>query len=327
MRTILAAGAAIIVCLLTLHGLNAEPQSGARSDADILRPWLHVDGRERDKLAQRGVVVRSLPAVDRQIGVIAACAVAVSPDAFVSRVGAAGDLRRGTLSGRFSNPPSLADLSALTLDQGDIDRLRFCRTGDCRLNFADREIASMRHALRDSASGPSPAAQAAFRQVVLDRVNSYRSAGLQALPDYHDRAEPVRPAAVFADILRQIQSLTRHAPAAATYLERFPATDVQAAESSLLWTKVTMNDKPVVMVTHVAVFRPVGAAAGIPNVLVARKQVYACLPPRCQSLPTRRARGNVQRHEARGDRRPGERGGGAGARRVEGRSRAKPLSA
>ena len=276
MKTILAAGAAIIVCLLTHQGLSAGTQTGGgRYDADVLRPWLHVDRSERDKLAQRGVVVRSLPAADRQIGVIAACAVSLSPDAFVSRVRASGDLRRGALSGRFSDPPSLADLAALTLDQGDIDRLRFCRTGDCRLNFADREIASMRQALKDSVSGPSPGAQQAFREVVLDRVNRYRSGGLQALPDYHDRAEPVRPAAVFADILRQIHSLKVHAPTAAAYLERFPSADVQAADSSLLWTKVTMNDKPVVMVTHVAIFRPAAAASGVPDVLIARKQVYA----------------------------------------------------
>jgi hypothetical protein len=183
-------------------------------------------------------------------------------------------LRRATASGRFSDPPSLADLSALTLDQGDIDRLRMCRPGDCRLNLAEQEIASMRHALRDSSNGPSPAAQEAFRRIVLDRVNRYRSGGLHALPAYNDRAEPVRPAAIFTDILRQIPHLNVQAPGAAAYLERFPSSDNDATDSSLQWTKVTMNDKPVVMATHVALFRA-APAGGVPAVLVARKQVYA----------------------------------------------------
>ena len=270
-KTISVVGAAAIVGLCGAHAVKAERQSV--DDVAILRPWLQVDRNDRDKLARRGVVVRSLPAADSQIGVIAACAVSVSTDAFLSRVRESADLRRA-ISRRFSDPPSLTDLAPLSLDQGDIDRLRRCRTGDCRLNLADHEIGSMRLALRDSNSGPSPAAQEAFRKVVLDRVNRYRSGGLQALPEYHDRADPVRPAAIFADILRQIPYLKVHAPGAAAYLERFPANDVDAADSSLLWTKVTMNDKPVVMVTHVAVFRTT-PAVGVPSALVARKQVYA----------------------------------------------------
>jgi hypothetical protein len=234
---------------------------------------VNVDRNDRDKLAQRGIVVRSLPAADKQVGVVAACAVSISPDVFLSRVRQTGDLRRGAVSGRFSDPPSRADLTALTLDQGDIDRLRQCRSGDCRLNLGHQEIASMRVALRDSASGPSSAAQDAFRQVVLDRVNRYRTGGLQALPDYNDRADPVRPAVVFADILRQIPHLKVYVPGADAYLERFPSSDSNTADSSLHWMKVTMNDKPVVMVTHVALFRQ-AAAAGVPAVVVARKQVY-----------------------------------------------------
>jgi hypothetical protein len=271
LRTLLV----LVACMGAILAPKAESQAAAdATGAAVLRPWLHLDGNDRTRLAQRAVVVRSLPAADRQIGIVAACAASISPEALLSRLRGTGDLRRAAVSGRFNDPPLLADLSALTLDQGDIDRLRMCRPGDCRLNLAEQEIASMREALRDSGSGPSPAAQESFRQIVLDRVNRYRSGGLHALPAYDDRAQPVRPAAIFLDILRQIPHLKAQTPSAAAYLERFPSGDNDALDSSLNWTKVTMNDKPVVMATHVAVFRA-AAADGVPTVLVARKQVYA----------------------------------------------------
>ena len=272
---ILAAAAAILVAFGAIHAPEARNAADHPGDSGVLRPWLHLERGDRDKLMRREVVVRSLPAADKQIGVAAVCALSISPDAFLARIRATGDVKPGVVSGRFSDPPALADLAALTLDQGDIDRVRYCRPRECKLNFGEQEIASMRQALRDSASGPSPAAQQAFRQIVLDRVNRYRSGGLEALPDYQDRAEGVRPATIFAEILRQIPSLKVHAPDAAAYLERFPSIIGAPPDSSLRWSKVTMNGKPVVMATHVAIFRPAAAGAGVPNVLMARKQVYA----------------------------------------------------
>ena len=173
------------VGFLGLLGFDAgRPTDVTSNDFAFLRPWFDLEQREREKLAQRRVVVRSLPAADRQIGVIAVSAVAISPEAFVARVRAAGDLKRGVTSNRFSDPPSLQDLATLSLDEGDIDRLRRCRPGDCRLNFADHEISAMQLALRGSPKGAATEGQEAFRRVVLDRILRYKAGGLDALPEY-----------------------------------------------------------------------------------------------------------------------------------------------
>jgi hypothetical protein len=255
--------------------LPAEERTAAADDLSFLEPWFEADHKDREKLAQRGVVVRTLPAADRQIGVVAVTAISISPDTFVARVRSAGGPKQSAMvSGRFSDPPVLNDLGSIALDEGDLDRLRrFCRPGDCRLNLADHEMAAVQRALATDGPGASAETQRAFRQVVLDRTRRYLAGGLEALPEYHDRSKPVRPAVIFSEILQQSHFLRTRLPRAVSYLERFPAADTAGVESFLRWSRTLINGKAVVAVTHVSIFRP-PPAAGVPAVLVAGKQVY-----------------------------------------------------
>jgi hypothetical protein len=247
-------------------------------DLTFLRPWFEADRTDREKLAQRGVVVRALPAEERQIGVLAVTPIAIDPESFLRRVRALGGVKHAKMiSGTFSDPPVLGDLAAISLDGGDLDRLRrLCRPGDCRLNLAAHEIAAVQRALASDGpgAGASPAAQQAFRDVMLDRVRLYLKGGLEALPDYHDRSRPVRPAVIFSEILQQSAYLRTHVPRLVTYLERFPTAGSDGVESFLRWSRAIMNDKAVITVTHVSIVRP-APAPGAPAVLIAGKQVYA----------------------------------------------------
>ena len=265
------------VCFVSLIGpLQAGRRTIATTnDFAFLEPWFDLRRDEREKLVQRRVVVRALPAHGKQIGVIATCAIAISPEAFLSRVRAAGSLKGPeSVGGRFDDPPALENLARLSLDGGDLDRLRRCRPGDCRLNLADHEISAVLQAFATTPRDGVPEANQVFRQVVLDRTRRYLSGGLKSLPDYHDRREPVRPAVIFSEILQQTPYLKSDVPGIAAYLEQFPSGDAGGSESSLQWSRVTINDKAVVMVTHLSIFRP-APGPRVPTVLVAGKQVYA----------------------------------------------------
>ena len=184
------------ICVVSLLGLleAGEQTTDATSDFAFLQPWFDLRRDEREKLVQRRVVVRRLPGHGKQIGVIAASAIAVSPDAFISRVRAAGGLKSpDALGGRFDDPPALENLARLSLDAGDLDRLRRCRPGDCRLNLSDHEMSGVRQAFATTPSAGASQANQVFREVVLDRARRYQSGGLKSLPDYHDRREPVQP--------------------------------------------------------------------------------------------------------------------------------------
>ena len=263
------------VGLLGLLGSLPAARPAQAADFAFLRPWFEVQREERQKLAQRGVVVHGLPANDEQIGIIAVCAVATSANAFLARLRTPGGLNGAApVGGRFDDPPVLENLAALSLDEGDLDRLRRCRPGDCRLNLADQEISAVQQAFATTPRAVSAEVNQVFRRVVLDRVRRYQSGGLEALPDYHDRSEPVRPAVVFSQILRQTPYLKTSVPGVAAYLQGFSSVATDAAESSLRWSKVMMNGKAVVMVSHVGIFRPEPGPV-VPTVLLASKQVYA----------------------------------------------------
>jgi hypothetical protein len=262
---------------VALVGLFQSPPAGTQAAADdfaFLQPWFELNKKDRDTLAKRGVVARGLSASRQQVSVVAACAVAISPDAFVAAVRALGNVKREqVVGGRFGEPPTIGDLAPLTLDQGDIDRLRQCRPGACALNLADHEMSALQLALSRQPES-STAVQDAFRRVVLDRVNGYRSRGLPALPEYHDRADPVQPAAIFSELLQQTPYLKQHIPSLLEHLERFPDGETARTESFLHWSKVIMNKKPVVLVADLTTFRP-EPGTGAPTVLLAAKQVYA----------------------------------------------------
>jgi hypothetical protein len=272
-RSVLFAGVGVLGMLGSLQA--GRRPAGQTSDFAFLQPWFEVQRDDRQKLVQRGIVVRGLPADNEEIGILAVCAVRISPDVFVERIRTPGGLS-GTegVGGRFDDPPVLENLARLSLDEGDVDRLRRCRPGDCRLNLADQEIAAVQQAFAKNPGGGSAEVNQVFRRVVLDRVRRYKSGGLEALPAYHDRSEPVRPAAVFSEIIRQTPYLKTQVPRVAAYLEGVPSVTSEGAESFLRWSRVMMNEKAVVMASHVSIFRP-EPGPNTPTVLVASKQVYA----------------------------------------------------
>jgi hypothetical protein len=262
------------VALVGLLQLSPAGTQAAADDFAFLQPWFELNKKDRETLAKRGVVARGLSAARQQVSVVAACAVDISADAFVGAVRALGNVQRDELvGGRLGDPPTIDDLAALTLDQGDIERLRQCRPGECALNLADHEMSALQRALSRQPESPS-AVQDGFRRVVLERLNLYRSHGLTAVPDYHDRGDPVQPGAVFSQILQQTPYLKQHIPSLLEYMERFPRKQRAGAESFFHWSKVIMNKKPVVLVADLTTFRP-PPGPGVPTVLLAAKQLYA----------------------------------------------------
>ena len=256
-----------VVATISIAVLTAG--APVQDDLAFLQPWFTADRNERDALARHQVVVRALPATERQLSVIAVCAINAAPEALIASM-AGGHTPGATASGSFATPPSLADLSTLTLDQGDIDRLRVCRPGSCALNLADGEMSDLQLALRTSVA----TANEAYRRVLLDRLQRYLSSGRVALPEYKDRREPVQPAKVFSKIVEQVPYLKTSVPVVANYVERFPTAVPPGAESSLRWSKLTMNEKPVIMLTHRTIFR-LQPSPSVPRVLAIATQIYA----------------------------------------------------
>jgi len=120
---------AALTPLVALHVLSAAPI--AADPFAFFRPSVVVSTDERLRLDEGQAIARVLPGEDRQIAVFAAVPVNVDGDRLAAWVWKIAELKTSAAVlaiGRFSDPPRLEDLGALTLDDADLDDIRDCRT-------------------------------------------------------------------------------------------------------------------------------------------------------------------------------------------------------
>jgi hypothetical protein len=175
--------------------------------------------------------------------------------------------------GKFSSPPSLVDLQALTLEDRDVEDLKQCVVGDCKLKMS----AAMIERFRKQVDWPAPdyrsQATRLFRQMLLDYVRDYLARGDSALIEYHDQSRGVRLDEEHRSLLKASLYINDFAPELTEYLKGFPRPELTNVENAINWTKINFGLKPVTILTHVATYtrRP----SGVPQILVVSKQLYA----------------------------------------------------
>lgn len=266
-----AAAAAAVVANVRAGGTS----SGRTDPFAFFHPHVVVNAADRARLDRGDVVTRMLPFRAGQLGVFVSSRLNAPAEALVSWTRAIAELKQSRFVPavrRFSEPPVLEDLGGLVLDEGDVEAIRRCRSGDCGVKLAAHEIAS----LRAAAAGPEwrAAIQQEFRRAVLNRVKAYRSDGLAGLPPYADRRDVPRPADVFAAILAGSPYLRDRLPGVSARLMDYPRVDAPGVESFFYWSKEQYGSgKRVISVTHVEIVRP--DSAGAPAVLVLGKEIFA----------------------------------------------------
>jgi hypothetical protein len=231
-------------------------------------------GTDRIEQIRSGrVVTQTIQSSGHDLAVLAAGSLKTTPDAFISRVTDIVQLRRSRMVpaiARFSNPPTINDLAALTLSEEDLKRVSACRPGDCGLKLADAEIRRMQAALASGGVDHRSTAQRTFREILLERVRAYLNRGLDAVAPYHDKSRPVNVAEAFGRLLER-----------SVYLDRVPQLKASlggpaahgVTTSYVYWSMEDFGRKQVIRVTHVVIVRP--GIAGLPDVLVGSTQIYA----------------------------------------------------
>jgi hypothetical protein len=244
-----------------VHVLLAAP---VPDPFEFFRPSLTVSAGERGRLDQGEPLAGSLRGGERQITVFAAVRIHVDGDRLVAWMRSIAGLKRSAAVpaiSRFSDPPRLEDLGALTLDEADLGDIRTCRPQDCGVKLADPEIAEFRQSIAGRQDW-KPLLQDGFRRLLLRRVQAYLAEG----------SDGPGPSAL-PSILRELPFLHR-VPGLIEYLERYPRAPMPAGESFLYWAKEQFGGKPVVRAIHVSIVRG-GSDAGLPDALVIARQIYA----------------------------------------------------
>ena len=175
------------------------------------------------------------------------------------------------IGGRISNPPRIEDFKTLTLSVGDLQAMRACEPGDCRIKLSGAEMGQLRRAIEAAGKNWRTAALEAYREVLVARATAYLAHGQAGLPSNEDHRRPVTPAAEFAKLLATPERATAAPLGLDEYVRQFPAHR-DGVESLLFWWKSAASGaREVVTMTHIAVVRQPGSN----DVVVAEALVYA----------------------------------------------------
>jgi hypothetical protein len=236
----------------------------------IVAPTVEISAADRSRLDRGELISRVLPAHKSQVAVFAATRIDVDPETLIAAAADIANLKKSsfvTAIRRFSDPPRMSDLDALTLDQHDLEVLTACEVGRCSFKLAVREIEAIRRVRYGDVNGGR--ITAALRNVMLDRVRAYRAAGLAALPPIANRSRPWYLHEVLEAAQAESPRLLRDAPLAG-WLRDEPAGE-RAIESFLYWSKESFGSgKPVILITHVALYQPDAGVA-----VVIGKQIFS----------------------------------------------------
>ena len=141
----------------------------------FFKPVVDLGADDLERIRSGRVVTRTIHGSSNDLGVLAAGSLKTTPDTFISRVTDIVQLRKSRLVpaiGRFSNPPMIDDLAALTLSAEDVNDLSECRAGDCGLKLADAEIRRMQAALATGKVNHRSTVERTFREILLERVRT-----------------------------------------------------------------------------------------------------------------------------------------------------------
>ena len=241
---------------------------------DFLKRTVVLTNAQVAALDAGEVVTKQLPADERaDVAVFGATRIPPSPDAYAARYKDIAAFRKSptiTEIGKFSDPPRVSDIAALTLDPEDFAAARDCRPGKCDLKLARSAIELMHSQINWSAPDARYRAAAVLRQVMVDFVVAYRRGGAEALATYFDKEHPIDAASEFKTLLDGTRRLITYAPQFHAYISSYPNGSLEGVEDFFYWVKERGGPKPTVSVHHVTLWRdPRGP------LFIASKQIYA----------------------------------------------------
>src|SRR5688572_16840477 len=136
--------------LLVLTVSLLQATDSKRPLFSFLAPTVELSDRDVQRIRSGHVFTDTIESIGHELAVFAAGTLDITPEVFVSRIQDIAAIRRSRFVpaiARFSDPPTVGDLAALTLDEQDLNDLVNCRPRDCGLKLGDSEIQRMHAAL------------------------------------------------------------------------------------------------------------------------------------------------------------------------------------
>jgi len=175
--------------------------------------------------------------------------------------------------GVFTVPPQLSDLRGFTLDHDDVEDLKNCQPGNCRIQMPATSIEVFHRSIDWSAPDVDEQVNQRLQKGAFDRLLAYQREGNAALGVYDDKRDPTDVPEQFAYLLSYDNALPEHVPDFYHYLLAYPRDKPAHFEETFYWAKVKFGLKPTLRIVHMATMR--GKPSDPIACAIAQKQLYS----------------------------------------------------
>ena len=188
----------------------------------------------------------------------------------------AGEEKGRVGPGFFSDPPVAADVKTLSLPAGDLEDLRACKVGDCKIKLFREDIESLGKEIDWSSEDVQGQIDERMRRDVLGLVEDYRKRGDDAIPDYADKEQLMNAAKGFDFLLQESNLLFEYLPAFYGSIRIYPEGRLEGGDDFVFWTVEDpgSNLKKTVFLVHAFLF-PTSTKKGRPAYAIALKRLFA----------------------------------------------------
>jgi hypothetical protein len=173
----------------------------------------------------------------------------------------------------FTDPPQLSDLRGFAFDSDDIQTLKSCEPGNCRIQMPATSIAELHRSIHWSAPDVDKQVNQLLQKRALERLLAYQRQGNEALGVYNDKRDPTAVPEQFAYLLSYGKALPGRVPDFYHYLLVYPHSKPANCEETFYWAKVKFGLKPTLRIEHMVTMR--GSPANQVACAIAKKQLYS----------------------------------------------------
>ena len=170
--------------------------------------------------------------------------------------------------GSFANPPSLADLQALTIEDRDLEDLRECAVGDCRLKLSAAMIERLHKEVDWEAPNYRIQVARLLKQMLVDYVRDYLVRGDAALIQYDDKSKGIR----LADEQHELLVASSY-DSLADLNGNAAKPELSIVENAIVWSKIKFGLKPVISINHITIYKQAQKFGA--QIVIVSKQIYA----------------------------------------------------
>lgn len=268
----------ITFCAIVCLGTNtALAQISLAEFHKMLREKAAFNETDFPALEQGQTVVKLLPVQDkREVAVCGLVSLEVPAEVFLQSF--RGSMTRKSSPaileiGSFSSTPTLDDLQTLTIEDRDIEDLKECVVGNCKLKLSAEMIERFHKEVDWEAPDYRLQATQLLKLMLLDYVRDYLARGDVALIEYNDKPKAVR----LAEEQRALMAASSYVKDVLTELPQYPKgssrSELPVVENTIVWSKIKFGLKPVIAINHIMIYKREQKTG--PQILIVAKQIYA----------------------------------------------------